>query len=118
MRQLFPCVSSPLQADPCRMHDRRSRKHNVESDNYRRPWTSGEDEVLRALVMKHGIQQWALIASEMIARNGKQCRERWHNQLDTCLVKDGALRGECCVMHRCIRMGKWQKRGRRFIGVG
>ena len=39
--------------------------------------------------MKHGVQQWALIASEMGGRNGKQCRERWHNQLDTALSRDG-----------------------------
>ena len=66
------------------------RKHNTEADNYRKPWTTSEDEMLRALVAAHGIQQWALIASEMTGRNGKQCRERWHNQLDTCLTKDGA----------------------------
>eukprot|EP00966_Prymnesium_polylepis_P195416 4529774-Prymnesium_polylepis.1 len=28
----------------------------------------------------------------MNGRNGKQCRERWHNQLDDCLTKDGARR--------------------------
>ena len=56
---------------------------------YRRPWDTREDEKLRALVTEHGTQQWALIASEMDGRNGKQCRERWHNQLDTNLSKDG-----------------------------
>jgi len=35
------------------------------------------------------VQQWALIASEMNGRNGKQCRERWHNQLDNQLNKAG-----------------------------
>ena len=46
---------------------------------------------LKDLVMKHGVQQWALIASEMGGRNGKQCRERWHNQLDTALSRDGKI---------------------------
>ena len=59
-------------------------------ENYRKPWDPVEDEKLRALVSEHGVQQWALIASEMVNRNGKQCRERWHNQLDTQLSKDGA----------------------------
>ena len=57
-------------------------------DNYRKPWDGVEDQRLRNLVMQHGTQQWALIASEMVNRNGKQCRERWHNQLDTALSRD------------------------------
>ena len=58
-------------------------------ENYRKPWDTAEDQKLRNLVKKHGTQQWALIASEMESRNGKQCRERWHNQLDNTLTKDG-----------------------------
>ena len=61
----------------------------VEDSTYRRPWDTQEDTKLRALVNEHGTQQWALIASEMDGRNGKQCRERWHNQLDNSLSKDG-----------------------------
>ena len=52
------------------------------TDNYRKPWSSDEDGRLRSLVSGHGIQQWALVASQMPGRNGKQCRERWHNHLD------------------------------------
>jgi len=66
-----------------------NRKHNTEADNYRKPWTDDEDRMLRALVAKHGMQQWALIAQSMPDRNGKQCRERWHNQLDVNLTRDG-----------------------------
>ena len=58
-------------------------------ENYRKPWDQAEDDKLRRLVGEHGVQQWALIASEMPGRNGKQCRERWHNQLDTQLNRDG-----------------------------
>ena len=58
------------------------RKHNTDADNYRKPWSVEEDAKLRSLVEEHGMQQWALIASNMPERNGKQCRERWHNQLD------------------------------------
>lgn len=55
-----------------------------------KPWDSIEDVKLKKLVEKHGAQQWSLIASEMTSRNPKQCRERWNNQLDTSLSRDGA----------------------------
>lgn len=47
-----------------------------------------EDNVLTELVEKYGIGHWSTIAKEMkinyeiSKRNGKQCRERWFNQLD------------------------------------
>ena len=69
------------------------RKHNTDADGYRKPWTNDEDERLRIQVGLHGTAQWALIANAMPDRNGKQCRERWHNQLDvnltvrTCLTQ-------------------------------
>ena len=47
-----------------------------------------EDQRLRDLVGDLGMQQWALIAQRMPDRNGKQCRERWHNQLDVNLTRD------------------------------
>ena len=47
----------------------------------RRPWSPEEDEHLRQLVDVHGIKSWALIATHLQMRNGKQCRERWRNHL-------------------------------------
>ena len=64
------------------------RKHNTEAENYRKPWSDEEDGRLRSLVKELGTQQWAQIAQSMPGRNGKQCRERWHNQLDNCLTRD------------------------------
>lgn len=66
------------------------RKHNTEADGYRKPWTPDEDLRLRDLVMSKGTQQWAQIAQEMPDRNGKQCRERWHNQLNNDLSVSAA----------------------------
>ena len=63
------------------------KKHNSDSDDYRKPWTEEMDAKLRYLVMMHGMQQWAKIAAEMEGRNGKQCRERWHNHLDIGLIR-------------------------------
>lgn len=68
------------------------------------PWTPSEDRELLLLVQevqrsgqkRHSKHiQWADIAAKMFWRDGKQCRERWCNQLDPEIV------------HRrlCIRLG-------------
>ena len=38
------------------------------------------------MVGQLGTAQWAMVAQNMGGRNGKQCRERWHNQLDVSLT--------------------------------
>lgn len=47
-------------------------------------WTQEEDSLLTELVLQHGQRDWGLVASHMPGthRKGKQCRERWRNQLD------------------------------------
>jgi len=40
------------------------------------------------LVAEHGTKHWGLIGSKLNGRTGKQCRERWHNQLDPAIRKD------------------------------
>mmetsp|Transcript_1578 Transcript_1578/g.1987 ORF Transcript_1578/g.1987 Transcript_1578/m.1987 type:complete len:114 (-) Transcript_1578:380-721(-) len=49
------------------------------------PWTEEEDEILRDLVesapLPHKIK-WREVAEHLSGRLGKQCRERWFNQLD------------------------------------
>jgi len=40
----------------------------------RRPWAVNEDDKLRGLVSQHGVKNWALIATELLMRNGKQVR--------------------------------------------
>jgi len=48
----------------------------------KRPWTPEEDELLIAAVNKHGASRWSMIATLInTGRVGKQCRERWNNQL-------------------------------------
>lgn len=39
------------------------------------------------LVEEYGIRHWGLIGSKLNGRSGKQCRERWHNQLDPTISK-------------------------------
>ena len=40
-------------------------------------------------VGQYGPKRWSLIASNLPGRTGKQCRERWHNQLDPNIKKEG-----------------------------
>ena len=53
-----------------------------------RMWTPEEDAKVRNLVEEHGTKRWSVIASHLPGRTGKQCRERWHNQLDPAIKKD------------------------------
>lgn len=48
-----------------------------------------EDDGLLELVNQYGVKRWSVIAAHMPGRNGKQCRERFHNQLDP-TIKKGA----------------------------
>ena len=43
---------------------------------------------LDALSVRVRDRRWAAIASNLPGRNGKQCRERWHNQLDPSIKRD------------------------------
>jgi hypothetical protein len=40
------------------------------------------------LVEEYGTRRWGLIGSKLNGRTGKQCRERWHNQLDPNINKN------------------------------
>ena len=51
------------------------------------PWCPNEDAQLVELVKQYGGKHWARIASLLPGRTGKQCRERWCNNLDPSLKK-------------------------------
>mmetsp|Transcript_7912 Transcript_7912/g.12029 ORF Transcript_7912/g.12029 Transcript_7912/m.12029 type:complete len:1127 (-) Transcript_7912:197-3577(-) len=51
------------------------------------PWSQAEDDELARLVAERGPRRWPSIAAAMSGRSGKQCRERWHNQLDPSVSK-------------------------------
>ena len=46
------------------------------------PWTHEEDQKLIAWVKKQGPGKWAQAANMIPGRSGKQCRERWFNNLN------------------------------------
>lgn len=45
-------------------------------------WTPDEDAAMLELVKQYGTRHWGVIGAKLNGRTGKQCRERWHNQLD------------------------------------
>lgn len=51
-------------------------------------WSSEEDRLLKESIEKNGTSNWTVIASALSGRTGKQCRERWLNQLNPNLNKD------------------------------
>lgn len=64
-----------------------SLEENQQEMQIKGPWTRDEDERLRVLVKAFGPKRWTYIAKKLGGRVGKQCRERWHNHLDPCIVK-------------------------------
>lgn len=58
------------------------------SERVKRSWTHEEDELIIKLVQAHGPHNWSFISSHLKGRIGKQCRERWHNQLSPAVRKE------------------------------
>jgi hypothetical protein len=69
-------------------------------------WGAEEDRLLVQSIETHGTLNWTLVADNIPGRTGKQCRERWVNQLnpqlkfevwtpeeDSCLMSLVALHG-------------------------
>ena len=49
--------------------------------NVRRTWRPEEDDAIVSHVRKYGPKNWSLL-KKCLMRSGKQCRERWTQQLD------------------------------------
>lgn len=50
-------------------------------------WAKEEDFLLSSWVQENGANNWAGCAKIITGRNGKQCRERWYNNLDPNIIK-------------------------------
>jgi len=84
----------------------------------RRPWTSEEDEFLRAAVDRLGAASWSEIAKVVVGRTGKQCRERWHNQISPSVRKSGWTEAEDrLIVESVAELGtRWSEICKRFDG--
>jgi myb proto-oncogene protein len=53
----------------------------------KRSWSKEENARLHELIAEYGPGNWGEISLRLESRNAKQCRERWHNQLNPVVVK-------------------------------
>ena len=52
----------------------------------RRKFTHEEDEILKFLVRTYGASDWQTIATRLIGRTARQCRERWKHYINPDVV--------------------------------
>eukprot|EP00401_Gymnodinium_catenatum_P025091 CAMPEP_0117492758 /NCGR_PEP_ID=MMETSP0784-20121206/18750_1 /TAXON_ID=39447 /ORGANISM="" /LENGTH=812 /DNA_ID=CAMNT_0005287595 /DNA_START=153 /DNA_END=2591 /DNA_ORIENTATION=- len=57
-------------------------------------WKNSEDEVLKAAVMKYGLNNWSRVASLLVRKSPKQCKARWYEWLDPTVKKTEWTREE------------------------
>lgn len=57
-------------------------------------WKNSEDEVLKAAVMKYGLNNWSRVASLLVRKTSKQCKARWYEWLDPSVKKTEWTRDE------------------------
>ncbi|OMJ86232.1 hypothetical protein SteCoe_12296 [Stentor coeruleus] len=50
-------------------------------------WTEEEDLALKEWVIENGPAKWSVCSKHIQGRSGKQCRERWFNNLDPSIKK-------------------------------
>ena len=96
-----PCISKKQQKTKKRVPKKPKRPKNI--------WTPSEDTLLLQLITLHGPAHWSLIASSMNGREGKQCRERWHNHLNPNILKDNWTDEEDLRLYLLYRLygSKW-----------
>lgn len=58
------------------------KTHGAGGKRSKHIWTIEEDAALLQLIRRFGPTNWSSIAHSIPGRQGKQCRERWHNHLN------------------------------------
>ena len=71
-------------------------------------WTVDEDNTIVSCIAA-GITKWSEIAEKIPGRIGKQCRERWFNQLDPSIKKGGwSVEEDATLMNAQQKLGnRW-----------
>ena len=86
------------------LDDQRRLLNMGDGGNLRKvPWTLEEDTTLLNAVTDVGVVSWAAVARKITGRTGKQCRERWHNQLNPDITKAAWTMEEELVLLRAHR---------------
>lgn len=91
-----------------------------ESEGYinKGPWSKEEDMRLKELVEAYTPRNWSFLARMLGTRQGKQCRERWHNHLDPKIKKTPFSREEDkLIVSLHMKMGnKWSEIAKHLPG--
>lgn len=84
----------------------------------KRAWSEKEDKILVQLIQQYGPFKWSYIASQMLERVGKQCRERWHNHLNPKINKHNWTPSEEWNLYLAHQLfgNKWADISRRIHG--
>ena len=74
-------------------------------------WTTKEDEMITIWVNEHGPRNWSALAQTLPGRLGKQCRERWVNNLSPDLIHQPWTEEEdkLLIEHQKKWGNKWAK---------
>jgi hypothetical protein len=74
-------------------------------------WTPEEDDRLLESVRRFGSSNWTLVAQSLPQRNGKQCRERWVNQISPSLTQETWSEQEDAILlhQQCLHGNAWAK---------
>ena len=81
-------------------------------------WTAEMDAQLTAAVTQFGEGQWSKIAELVTGRTGKQCRERWKNQISAEVKKgDWTPEEDKLIVDSVAELGtRWSEISKRFVG--
>jgi hypothetical protein len=82
-------VLKKKRQEPKKTRAKKSRR--IKKKKQRKPkkiWSEQEDQRLLYLISQYGAAKWSVIAAHMEGRQGKQCRERWHNHLNPSISKE------------------------------
>ncbi|XP_042155199.1 v-myb avian myeloblastosis viral oncogene homolog-like 2a isoform X1 [Oncorhynchus tshawytscha] len=81
----------------------------LDPDLIKGTWTKEEDDKVIELVSKYGTKQWAMVARHLKGRQGKQCRERWHNHLNPDVKKSSWTPEEDLIIYKahCVLGNRW-----------
>jgi hypothetical protein len=64
------------------------REGKMKKENNKSKWTQEEDELLAELMNTNEQKKWKEIAVHLPDKTAKQCRERWHNNLNPLIKKE------------------------------
>ncbi|XP_019155292.1 PREDICTED: myb-related protein A-like [Ipomoea nil] len=90
--EMMSAAGSPEETRREKGHDERRSSNGVAF--IKGQWTEEEDRLLIRLVNEHGDRRWSVIATKIVGRAGKQCRERWHNHLRPDIKKESWNEGD------------------------